>query len=271
MIKMVASDLDGTLLLNGAQQLPEDLIRLIRALKEKGILFVAASGRQYPNMKRLFEPVAGDIGFVCENGALSFYHDELLYEDLFDPDLAWEIMQDIENREGAEISYSTRDFYYMKPKSEEFRHLMVDTIKNDCRQVASLEEMVVPCIKMAVYELGGTKEASYKYWYEKYSDRCKVVTSGLDWVDFIPFGINKAKGIRTFLERMDLKPEECMVFGDEYNDVEMLQCVPYGFAMAHAKAGVREKAPYEAKSVQEILEKLLEADGNIEEVLKHVS
>lgn len=56
MIKMIASDLDGTLLLNKAQALPEEIFSLIRELKELGILFVAASGRQYPNMKKLFCP-----------------------------------------------------------------------------------------------------------------------------------------------------------------------------------------------------------------------
>ena len=58
MIKLVASDLDGTLLLNGAQSLPEELFPLIKELKELGILFVAASGRQYANMKRMFAPVS---------------------------------------------------------------------------------------------------------------------------------------------------------------------------------------------------------------------
>ena len=52
MIKLVASDLDGTLLLNGAQQLPEEIFPLIRELKKLGILIVAASGGQYPNMRR---------------------------------------------------------------------------------------------------------------------------------------------------------------------------------------------------------------------------
>ena len=48
MIKLIASDLDGTLLLNKAQSLPEEIFPLIRQLKELGIMFVAASGRQYP-------------------------------------------------------------------------------------------------------------------------------------------------------------------------------------------------------------------------------
>lgn len=46
MIKMVASDLDGTLLVNGSQSIPEEIFPLIKKLKDMGILFVAASGRQ---------------------------------------------------------------------------------------------------------------------------------------------------------------------------------------------------------------------------------
>ena len=68
MIKLVASDLDGTLLLKGAQSLPEEIFPLIRQLKELGILFVAASGRQYANMKKMFVPVEKDVAFICENG-----------------------------------------------------------------------------------------------------------------------------------------------------------------------------------------------------------
>ena len=47
MIRYIASDLDGTLLLNGAQELDPEVFRLILRLKEKGIHFIAASGRQY--------------------------------------------------------------------------------------------------------------------------------------------------------------------------------------------------------------------------------
>ena len=42
---------------------------LIRELKKKGILFVAASGRQYASMKYVLAPVAEDLIFVSENGA----------------------------------------------------------------------------------------------------------------------------------------------------------------------------------------------------------
>ena len=47
MIKLIASDLDGTLLHDYQQTVPEDIYDTIRALHDKGILFTAASGRQY--------------------------------------------------------------------------------------------------------------------------------------------------------------------------------------------------------------------------------
>ena len=84
MIKLVASDLDGTLLMKGAQGLPEDIFPLIRQLKELGILFVAASGRQYANMKKMFAPVADDMAFICENGGLAVYHEKVMYQNYFD-------------------------------------------------------------------------------------------------------------------------------------------------------------------------------------------
>ena len=88
---------------------------------------------------------------------------------------------------------------------------------------------------MAVYERGGNQDDTIHYWQERFSDRCKVVTSGVAWVDFIPFHTNKAKGIRKFQEVLKISPEECVVFGDENNDIEMLKCVPYSFAMAHSR------------------------------------
>ena len=72
-IRVVASDFDGTILKDGAQQVDEIYFPLIRALKEKGISFIAASGRQYPNLRRLLRPVADEISYICENGAPQFF------------------------------------------------------------------------------------------------------------------------------------------------------------------------------------------------------
>lgn len=268
MIKLVASDLDGTLLLNGAQKLPEEIFPLIRLLKEQGILFVAASGRQYANMKKLFEPVLKDMAFICENGAMAVWDEKVLYQDAFDPGLVREIVEAVYEKEGAEFSCSTKDYYYVRPKTQGYIDLMTKTVKTNCRFIQDFDEITEPCIKLAVYEEKGMTEESIRCWRERFSDRCTVVTSGFAWLDFIPFGTNKAKGIRKFQELLNAGPEECIVFGDEYNDIEMLQCVPYSFAMEHSKEGVRAAANYQTDRVEPVLRNLIQAKGDILEVLK---
>ena len=53
MIKLIASDLDGTLLYGRDNTVSEEMFDLIREMKQKGIIFAAASGRQYHNLKKL--------------------------------------------------------------------------------------------------------------------------------------------------------------------------------------------------------------------------
>ena len=268
MIKLVASDLDGTLLLKGAQSLPEEIFPLIRQLKELGILFVAASGRQYANMKKLFRPVLNDMAFISENGGLAVYNEKVLYQDSYDQELVKEIARSIYEKEGSEFTCSTKDFYYIRPKTEHFRELMVDVVGNVCKEINSFDEITEPCMKLAVYERGGLQDDTIYYWNERFGDKCTVVTSGTAWVDFIPFDTNKAKGVEQYQKILGIRPEECVVFGDEYNDLAMLKSVPYSFAMAHSKEGVKQAAAYETDRVETILQKLIEAKGNIEEVLK---
>lgn len=270
MIKLVASDLDGTLLLNRAQKIPEEIFPLIRQLREMGILFVAASGRQYSNMKRLFAPVLSDMAFICENGAMAVKDEEVLYQESFSEELAGDILHAVYEKEGAEFSCSTKDFYYIRPKTRHFQELMTKVIKTDCKVIRDFSEITVPCMKLAVYEQAGMGEEAVRYWQERFSDRCTVVTSGNDWVDFVPFEVNKAKGIRKYQELLHVRPKECLVFGDEFNDVEMLKAVPWSFAMAHSRAGVKAAANYQTERVEPVLEKLIQAGGRIEEVIKHV-
>lgn len=72
MIKMVCSDLDGTLLQYGKKLIEGEIFDEIRALHDRGILFCPASGRQYTSLRKLFAPVADDCIYLCENGAVVY-------------------------------------------------------------------------------------------------------------------------------------------------------------------------------------------------------
>lgn len=256
MIKMVASDLDGTLLRDGAQKLNEELFALIRRLRELGVLFVAASGRQFPIMRRMFEPVRDEIGYICENGALAYLDGRFLYKDTLPPDLTREITQAIWEKDGAEMTMSGVHTYYVCPKTEKFRWLIRDYLKMTYEEVKDFTYLPEPLVKIAVYEKQGIDQ-SYEYWRKRFSDRCIVVTSGFDWMDFVPLGTNKGKGIRLLQKKLKIKPEECMAFGDEYNDIEMLQAVGESYGMDTAREGVKRVSRHITSNVEEELRRLI--------------
>lgn len=69
-IKLIACDLDGTLLHPGEREPRSEAFELIDELHRRGIVFMPASGRQYASLRYLFAPVADELAYVCENGAL---------------------------------------------------------------------------------------------------------------------------------------------------------------------------------------------------------
>ena len=268
MIKVIASDLDGTILRNGAQDLPEEMLRIIPELKKLGIRFIAASGRPYSNMRWLFGPAAPDISYICENGAVAVLDEKELYQDFFPMGLAKEIMEAMDEKEGAELTVSTRDLQYLKPKSGWFEDMMVNELHYVCKSVGDLSEIPLDiCIKEAVYHQDGSSLENLPYWKKLFGDRCQVVTSNTKWVDFIPYGVGKGRALRRILKALEISEEECMAFGDEYNDLDMLQSVHYSFAMAHAKSGIRDKANFVSEKVEDTLWKLIEAGGDISRIL----
>lgn len=76
MIRLIATDLDGTLLEDDGT-LPEGIFEAVEGLSRLGIRFAACSGRQYGNLRRLFGRVANQMAFVCENGAVSYIDGEI--------------------------------------------------------------------------------------------------------------------------------------------------------------------------------------------------
>ncbi len=260
-IRVIFSDLDGTLLRDGRQQLPEQIFPLIRALKEKGIFFVAASGRQYANMRRMFAPVQDDIAYICENGALAVFGGEILYKEEFPEDLCRDIYKAAMEKPETEFLYSGPARHYLIPKTEEFVNLISNVVRNDYACVSGLEEIPEKCVKCAVYEPGGASDENLAYWQERFGSRCVAATSGNCWIDFIPFGINKGLGVRRICEKLGAAVSMSMAFGDERNDVDLLKNAGFGIAMSHAREEVKECTAYEADSVEKVLETLIGADG----------
>lgn len=256
MIKLIASDLDGTLLLNGAQTLPEGICDQIRRLKEKGILFVAASGRQYANLRRLFAPVQDEIAYICENGCLVFYQGKLLRRERMDRAIGQEILKAIMEKDTAEALLSGEDTSYLQPKTEQYRYRVEHIVKNNVTIVDDILQTSEPYFKISVYERDGLGD-TVEYWKKMFSDRVTVVTSGNEWLDMMPFSVNKGTAMQVLLDHLQIKPEECLAFGDNYNDVEMLELVEHNCAMDSGKQEILDLCKYHTDTVGNALEKIL--------------
>ena len=120
MIRLIASDIDGTLLQNGAMEIPPEIFGHIRRLEKRGILFCPASGRQYSSLRRLFAPAADQIPFLCENGAVVYGPGSpgpILSKTAMDRRLSLELCREILAIPGAEVLISGADVSYLCPKA----------------------------------------------------------------------------------------------------------------------------------------------------------
>lgn len=79
MIKLIATDLDGTLL-RSDKSLPDGFMQTARRLMDDGITFVAASGRQYDNIYQTLYPLSERMYIISENGAINGYGSQVREE-----------------------------------------------------------------------------------------------------------------------------------------------------------------------------------------------
>lgn len=264
MIKLVASDLDGTLLQGGAQQLPPHAIDLIRQLTEKGVHFVSASGRQYDNQRRVFEKIKDEISYIAENGSLCIHKGKVISRATIEDSLAARIIAEIKREEHFEIVVSRDDSCFIEDNDPAFVNHIVNVMHNTTQIVDDIAAVEGPILKIAICNMSEGSHIMDKYLkhlQDMFRDEIKVVTSGNIWIDFIAPGANKATALEKMMELFHVKPEECMAFGDQYNDVEMLQLAGTSYAMSNAAPGISYYSTYVTDSVEEVLEDLIQELG----------
>jgi len=253
--------MDGTLLQNGAQSISEETIALIRRILQKGILFVPASGRQYPNLRNLFAGVEDQLSYVCENGSLVVHRDEVLFSGVIERALGERILEAIRRRSGSELVLSGVHTSYVQPKEQAFYRHLCDVVKNDVTVVDDILDIKEPYLKISVYEKEGIDNSSV-YWKETFGGEVTVVTSGNLWLDMIPLQVNKASAIEVLMKKFAISPDEVVAFGDHFNDVEMLELAGYPVAMDNAQPEIKAMCRYHTDTVEHMLEKIL-AGGEI--------
>lgn len=252
MVRLIASDLDGTLLLNGAREVPEEALDYIEKLNAYGVRFVAASGRQYPNLRRLFASVSDEMVYICEDGALVKYRDQVLYRKPLERKLGMKIIRDIEQRDGCEVLLSGENVSYLVPKEKSYVEHIEKVIGNRIAIVKDFEEVEEEFLKISIYKKDGV-EMDADYFLEQWGMHAAVSVSGACWMDFVDKEVNKGMAMRKVQEYFGISKEDTMCFGDNYNDLEMFQTALYSYAMTSAHSEIRAKARYVATTVENIL------------------
>ena len=257
MLKLIASDLDGTLLKDGAQKLNPEVFDLIKKLKEHGILFVASSGRQYCNLRRLFAPVRDEIAYIAENGSLCIYQDQILSKGKIEREFGLRIIDAIHNFRQCDCIVSGEKVCYTDSTNQAFIDHMLHVVGNDMEVVDSLKtDIEESFLKISACDFGGTKDCE-SYLKDLFASDIKIVTSGNCWVDFVAPGANKGTALQCLIDHLGIAPENCMAFGDQYNDVEMLQLAGTSYAMSSAAPGIAYYSTYVTDSVEEVLEDIV--------------
>lgn len=256
MIKLIASDLDGTLLYGRDNTVSEEMFELIREMKRKGILFAAASGRQYHNLKRLFAPVWEDMAFICENGAVVFYKDEIIARQAVPMEQLLEQIAIVDADEGTEVALSSATTTYVRSKNPEYVRSLKE-LGNHVTEVKEWTDVTEECVKLAWFEREGA-EKRLDYWQKKIMPPARVVTSGAQWLDILYPDSHKGVGIRVLQKYFDLQRDEMAAFGDNDNDIEMMKAVGYPIAMENGKEGLKKLCSYHTDRVEDTVRQILE-------------
>lgn len=247
-IKMVVTDMDGTLL-NSDHQVSDQFFELFKKLKERDILFVAASGRQYHSIVDKLSSIKDDIIVIAENGGLARKNGQELISTPLQNGAKNTILEVLEKIPNIHPVLCGGDKAYLLGTSDEF----VDKLKEYYTEFEILDDLRSfdgEILKIAIYHF----ENSEKFIYpavKHLEGELKVKVSGENWVDISSPNANKGFALEKVQKMYNITPKETMVFGDYNNDLEMLSLADFSFAMENAHPNVKNAANYSTLSNNE--------------------
>ena len=106
MINFVVSDLETALVPNGEKMVQEETIELIMELKEKGVYFAVATGRNYDAVYPMFGKAKDHIVYICNDGGSVIYRDKVISKTPLDRLVCLEVANELEKNRDYKLLFS---------------------------------------------------------------------------------------------------------------------------------------------------------------------
>lgn len=241
MIRLIISDIDGTLVPEGGSNLNPEYLTVIRDLTELGVQFALASGRQTSSIDVLFHEVRDLVYYLGDNGASIRKGGASVKELRLNREQLDLLMEELKEIPGHRLLFSTRDGYYTDDPDETFGKMIFGEYKGRGKAVDDITPYLGDSIKLSLYCEGGAR-GIFDQIYDRWKDRFAIHVSGAKWVDINAPEATKGRAVQWIQETQGITPEETVVFGDNYNDISMMMRAERSYASELSGPDIRKAA-----------------------------
>jgi len=251
MYKLIALDLDGTLL-NNHSKVSQRNLEAVLSCHRNDIQVVVATGRP-PRFTFGYIPDLLTKDYcVCYNGAQIFRFGKLVYEQAIDTRIINEILSETKSSENIVLE-AKKSVYSNFPKTtlwEDVKHKPINGLHDD----DIIYKLLVVDPSKNLYELLN----------EKYSAHCYIIeTDGGNLIEIMDKSVSKLNAIMWVAKEENIDSKCVMAFGDDLNDLEIIDGVGMGVAMGNGHKQLKEIANIvtlknDEDGVAVVLEKMIE-------------
>lgn len=258
MIKLVVTDMNGTLL-NAAQKFDHSrLNQLLQRLAQHHAYFAVCSGNQYRHLRDVMAPVsANNLIYVAENGASIYWQQK----QIFDGALSAKQLADFLQLYQAQPPLLQQAYIILTGSTKSYTSRGVpEALLQQARQfyanlqAVDLQKVTTPIKKISLAYTSGQPQQHVAALNQYFAGQLVAHDSGYGVIDLVRADVGKAAAVKFLQQYWQITPAETVAFGDGTNDIAMLKSAGRSYAMQNAAAEVQ-------KAAQRITELDAEHDG----------
>ena len=236
--KLIVLDLDGTLL-DSQKKISENNLTALRNVREKGALIAFSTARSAGAMREYIAAVRPDI-LISNGGALVERNGEVQFTRQLSADSVRHIIKRCLELSGGkcEVTADTEQGYFWnyKPDSAPPGLVIPDNV-----QYSDFSDFNYPAYKVTVEV---EREEDARQIAAEIPDCETLSYRGEIWRRFAHTEATKRHALEHICGALAIEPKEILAFGDDYNDIEMLEYCT-GVAMGNAISEVKSAAEFE--------------------------